>query len=96
MSQHHNAEWLRRKYEVELLSLREIAVEAGVNSAETIRYWMDKHGISRRDQNEMAQLRSENRRPGNCKGIVPETGHRYPISGTHECDDPLCPASRDD
>ena len=51
---YHDAEWLREKYHVERMTMREIADECGVTNT-TISDWMDRHDIEKRNQRE-AQL----------------------------------------
>jgi hypothetical protein len=91
---YQDEEWLRQKYEEEFKSIRQIADECGVTK-NTILYWMMKHGIERRDKHWWHRKQREGRKSGSYKGYIPETGHRYPISKKHDCDDPLCPARRE-
>lgn len=54
-ARHKDAEWLREKYHHERMSTRDIANELGLND-ETVRRWMKKHGIERRDRTEWTKL----------------------------------------
>lgn len=59
---YRDAAWLVKKYVLDELSTRSMAAIAGC-SRETIRYWLDKHGIERRGTSEAVQLSY-----GSCEG----------------------------
>lgn len=52
---HKDEEWLREKYVQEQRSTNDIAEECGVGKT-TVIYWLDKHGIERRNQREAIHL----------------------------------------
>jgi len=55
---YRDEEWLREKYHGEGLSTAEIAGHCDC-SKETIRRWLDRHGIGSRSESEAAKLRAE-------------------------------------
>lgn len=55
---YRDEEWLREKYRVEKLSTPEIG-ELCECSKETIRRWLERHGIGTRSQSEAATIRAE-------------------------------------
>lgn len=55
---YHDKEWLREKYEDDVLTMKEIGDLCGV-SRTTISDWMDRHGIEKRSQKETQRLQQE-------------------------------------
>lgn len=56
---YHDEDWLREKYHGERLSTSEIG-EICDCSKQTIKLWLEKHGIEKRDRSEAAKVRMEN------------------------------------
>jgi transposase len=61
-NRYKDKDWLEQKYTVEGESTVEIAEQCGVNSG-TVYYWLDKHGIKRRDRSAAATKRHQTRLP---------------------------------
>jgi len=55
---YHDKEWLEKKYWEEELSTADIASEIGCSAA-SVRMWMERHGIRRRNAPEWGELTSE-------------------------------------
>jgi len=56
--EYKDKEWLREHYHGKQRSMADIGGEFGV-SKETIKYWIEKHGIEKRDHSAAAELRAE-------------------------------------